>query len=72
MQQLRQALLLLFQTHSQACSHPYLQQDLEVDVDMSGLTSGKQAEGASKGYFAGQKNRRGQQKLLVLDFFFMI
>jgi hypothetical protein len=60
-QQLRHALQLLFQTHSQAFSHPYLQQDLEVDVDMSGLTSGKQAEGASKGYFAGQKNRRGRQ-----------
>ena len=60
-QQLRHALQLLFQTHSQAFSHPYSKQDLEVEVDMSGLTSGKKAEGASKGYFAGQKNRCGRQ-----------
>jgi len=34
---------------------------LLLDVDLTGLLAGRQAEGASKGYFSGAKNARGRQ-----------
>lgn len=32
-----------------------------LDVDLTGLLAGKQAEGSEKGYFSGQRNGRGRQ-----------
>jgi hypothetical protein len=60
-EQMRQALKDIIHSHSQSAQHDYHQQCLLLDVDMSGLPAGCQGEGVSKGYFAGQKNRRGRQ-----------
>jgi hypothetical protein len=65
-QQQREALHEIFQLHSQGYRHDY-QQGLQVlDVDTSGMPAGRQAEGATKGYFPRQKNRRGRQLGRVL------
>lgn len=59
--QMRQALQEVYRAHSQGYSHDYEQSWQVLDVDMTGLPAGRQGEGVSKGYFAGQKNRRGRQ-----------
>jgi hypothetical protein len=65
-QEQRQALREIFQLYSQGYRHDY-QQTLQVlDVDMTGMPAGRQAEGATKGYFSRQKNRRGRQLGRVL------
>lgn len=65
-QQKREALREIFQVHSQGYRHDY-QLSLQVlDVDMSGMPAGRQAEGATKGYFPKQKNRHGRQLGRVL------
>ena len=60
-EQMRQALKEIHQNHSQSYRHNYEQQSLLLDVDMSGMPAGRQGEGVTKGYFPGQKNRRGRQ-----------
>ena len=60
-EQMRQALKEIHQSHSQSYRHPYARQNSVLDVDMSGMPAGRQGEGVSKGYFSGQKNRRGRQ-----------
>lgn len=60
-EQMRQAMQEIIQNHSQSAQHDYQKQCLLLDVDMSGMPAGRQGEGVSKGYFAGQKNRRGRQ-----------
>jgi hypothetical protein len=37
-----------------------------LDVDVTGMPAGRLGEGVTKGYFAGQKNRRGRQLGRVL------
>ncbi len=59
--QMREALSVIFRLHSQTFQHDYRKQPLVVDVDMSGMPAGRQGEGVTKGYFPGQKNRRGRQ-----------
>lgn len=59
--QMRQALQEVYRAHSQGYSHDYEQNWQVLDVDMTGMPAGRQGEGVSKGYFAGQKNRRGRQ-----------
>lgn len=59
--QLRPALNELYQMHSQGYAHDYDSSYQLWDVDMTGMPAGKQGEGVSKGYFAGQKNKRGRQ-----------
>lgn len=59
--QLRQALTDIYQCHSRGYAHPYEQTYQLLDVDMTGMPAGRQGEGVSKGYFAGQKNKRGRQ-----------
>lgn len=51
----------IYQEWGQGCRHDYEKGYLLVDVDLTGLLAGKQAEGASKGYFSGTKNARGRQ-----------
>jgi len=41
--------------------HAYKKKWLLLDVDLTGLMAGKQAEGSEKGYFSGQRNGRGRQ-----------
>ncbi len=60
-EQLQQALQTVYQTHSQGYQHDYDQGFQVLDVDMTGMLAGRQGEGVTKGYFAGQKNRRGRQ-----------
>jgi hypothetical protein len=65
-QQMEQALTAIFQQHSQAYRHDYIQQVQVVDVDITGLPCGPKAAFATKGYFAKQRNRRGRQLGRVL------
>jgi hypothetical protein len=60
-EQMRQALGAIFGQHSQTIRHNYREQLLLLDVDMSGMPAGRQGEAVTKGYFSGQKNRRGRQ-----------
>lgn len=60
-EQLRAALQTIYQTHSQGYQHDYTGGYQVLDVDMTGMPAGRQGEGVTKGYFAGQKNRRGRQ-----------
>src|SRR5215831_3117422 len=59
--QMQQALLGVYQAHSQAYRHDYQAQLQVLDADMSGLPAGRQGERVSKGYFPAAKNRRGRQ-----------
>jgi len=59
--QLRAALNQIYQTYSQGYGHNYEVSYQLLDVDMTGMPAGRQGEGVSKGYFAGQKNKRGRQ-----------
>ncbi len=60
-QQMQQANKVIYQQHSQGYAHPYSQSYQLLDIDLSGLPCGKQAAFATKGYFAGERNRRGRQ-----------
>jgi len=55
------ALKVIYQKHGQGYQHTYENQCQVLDIDLSAMLSGKQAEGASKGYFSGHENRRGRQ-----------
>jgi hypothetical protein len=59
--QMRQANKRIYQRYSKGYSHHYGKQMQILDVDMSGLVCGEQAEGAEKGYFPNQKGKRGRQ-----------
>lgn len=51
----------VYQRFSKGYQHDYEEAYLLLDVDLTGLLAGRQAEGASKGYFSGRKNGRGRQ-----------
>ena len=46
--------------------HDFSRRLLLLDVDLTGATCGKKAEGAAKGYFAHRKNKTGRQVGRVL------
>jgi hypothetical protein len=58
--QMRVALAEVYRQHSEGYGHNYGQWQV-LDVDMSGLVAGRQAEGATKGYFSRRKGVRGRQ-----------
>lgn len=58
---LRTALKELYQQHSQGYRHDYGRQWQVLDIDFTGVLAGPQAEGATKGYFAGHPHCRGRQ-----------
>jgi len=64
--QLRQALQVIYRSHSRGYRHTYDRCYQVLDVDLTGLVAGQQAEQATKGYFSGQRNRRGRQLGRVL------
>jgi hypothetical protein len=64
--QLRTAIKLILRQHGQCYHHNYQQDWQLLDVDMTGLSAGRLGEGVSKGYFAGERNRRGRQLGRVL------
>jgi hypothetical protein len=59
--QLREAVQAVYREHSRACDHDYAENWQVLDIDMTGLPAGVQGEGVTKGYFAGEKKRRGRQ-----------
>jgi hypothetical protein len=65
-QQMRQANQEVYRTHSQGYGHDYERQWQVLEVDMSGLPAGKQGEKVTKGFFSGQRGRRGRQLGRVL------
>jgi hypothetical protein len=64
--QLRACLTTSLRQHGQAYAHDYQAGAQVLDVDLTGLVTGSQAEGATKGYFAGRRSRRGRQLGRVL------
>lgn len=64
--QMRAALRQIYQCYGAGYHPPYGKEWQLLDVDMTGLPAGKQGEGSEKGYFAGQKNRRGRQLVRVV------
>jgi hypothetical protein len=68
--QMEAAMDQLFRTYSQAYHHDFAREYLLMDADITGNTCGPKADGATKGYFAGQKNQRGRQlgRVLASDY----
>jgi hypothetical protein len=60
-EQMEQAMNQIYRQHGQGFQHDYHKQYQILDVDLSGLPCGKKAALATKGYFAGARNRRGRQ-----------
>jgi hypothetical protein len=55
LQGLREAFASITQTWSQTCHHDFRRGHLILDGDLTGLPASRQAEGSTKGYFAGKK-----------------
>ena len=64
--EIEQAVAEIYRQHSQGYGHDYAQQLQILDVDMSGQPCGPKAAFATKGYFAGKRNRKGRQLGRVL------
>jgi hypothetical protein len=64
--QLKHAFKALTRAHSRAYRHSYKAELQLLDVDMTGLPCGRQAERASKGYFANKPHRYGRQMARVI------
>lgn len=65
-EQMKTALQKIYRQHSQSYRHDYSRSWQLLDVDLTGLTCGRQAEAATKGFFSGKRNRRGRQLGRVL------
>src|SRR6266496_4051599 len=65
-EQMEQAMDMIYRQHSQGYQHDYQAEYQVLDVDMSGMPCGPKAAFATKGYFAKQRNRRGRQLGRVL------
>lgn len=64
--QMKHAFKALMMARSRAYRHPYQTRLQLLDVDMTGLPCGRQAEKASKGYFANKPHRYGRQMARVV------
>jgi hypothetical protein len=64
--QMKHACKALTRAHSRAYRHQYEAELQLLDVDMTGLPCGRQAERASKGYFANRPGRYGRQMARVI------
>jgi hypothetical protein len=58
---LREAVEAIHHRHSPIFSHDFEREMLLVEVDLSGLSASKRAEGSTKGYFPAKRNRTGRQ-----------
>ena len=65
-QQMADVARMIYQDFGQGYRHDYEKSCLLLDIDLTGLLAGKQAEGSTKGYFSGAKNGRGRQLGRVL------
>lgn len=63
--QLRRAVETIQRQQGRAFTHDYGQERLVLEVDLTGLVASKNAEGSTKGYFPGKRNRRGRQLVRV-------
>lgn len=59
--EMRQANREIYRTYGQSYQHDYERGWQVLDVDMTGMPAGRKGEGVTKGYFSGQRNRRGRQ-----------
>jgi hypothetical protein len=68
--QMREAISRVLQRHSCSYQHDYTQEELLLDIDMTGMPAGRLGEGCTKGYFAHRKNCRGRQlgRVLASDY----
>jgi hypothetical protein len=57
--QLRTALEQIYMREGQVLHHPFDQELLFLDIDLTGLPAGRQAEASTKGYFSGEKTAAG-------------
>ena len=64
--QMRTAINLILRQYGRCCQHEYGTHWQLLDVDVTGMPAGRLGEGVTKGYFAGEKNRRGRQLGRVL------
>lgn len=64
--QMHEALEVIYRQHSQGYHHDYHHEWQLLDVDVTGRPCGRKATFASKGYFAKQRNRRGRQEGYVI------
>src|SRR5215203_2218749 len=55
----------IYETNARVPQHPYDQQMLVVEVDLTGLRASKKAELSTKGYFSGSRNATGRQLVRV-------
>ena len=65
-EEMTEALKVIYRKQSQGYRHDYEKSIQVLDIDITGLVAGRQAEGATKGYFSGKRNRRGRQLGRVL------
>lgn len=54
-EQLREGVTSLYRWTGQAAQHDWASSELLIDIDLTGLPAGRQAEGSTKGYFSGKK-----------------
>lgn len=64
--EMRQALEVIIREHSRCCHHDYAEAHQWLDVDITGITAGRKAEGSTKGYFSHAAGARGRQVGRVL------
>jgi hypothetical protein len=65
-EQMHQAMQVIYQRHSQGYRHNYEKEWQLLDADLTGRPCGKKATLAQKRYFARQRNRRGRQVAYVV------
>ena len=65
-QQMEGAMDEIYRLNGRGYQHNYAEAIQVLDVDMSGQPCGEKADFATKGYFAGKRNRRGRQRGRVL------
>jgi hypothetical protein len=56
-EQLRSGVNAIYREIGQAPHHDWSVSPLMVDIDLTGLPAGRQAEGSTKGYFSGKRGR---------------
>jgi len=69
-EQMNAALRAIYRKNSLGYRHEYERGYQLLDIDQTGLLSGAQAEGATGGYFAKQRNGRGRQLGRVIASFY--
>lgn len=57
--QLRAGTAALFGQHSQTMQHTFAERLLVIDLDPTGLSASRRAQGSRRGYFAGKKTNTG-------------